>query len=137
MTKRIATSNSFSFPGNPAQAKESLHPRSYALLTIGVSNKDVPDSFASRNEFAFLEISKSMYSYAFFRSIVHVFPQHTSLFFFSLLFVLLCKKTLRVHIGHVNFTNDDDEVLTFSSSSPVEEKPTVILDDVGLLLLPG
>jgi hypothetical protein len=104
------------------------------LLTIGVSNRDVPLSFASRNEFAFLEISKSVYSYAFFRSIVHVFPQHTSLVFSS--------KTLRVHIGHVNFTNDDDdddEVLTFSSSSsPEEEKPTpILLDDVKRLLLPG
>jgi hypothetical protein len=106
------------------------------LLTIGVSNRDVPLSFASRNEFAFLEISKSVYSYAFFRSIVHVFPQHTSLVFSS--------KTLRVHIGHVNFTNDDDdddEVLTFSSSSssPEEEKPTpILLDDVKKrLLLPG
>jgi hypothetical protein len=107
------------------------------LLTIGVSNRDVPLSFASRNEFAFLEISKSVYSYAFFRSIVHVFPQHTSLVFSS--------KTLRVHIGHVNFTNDDDddddEVLTFSSSSSPEEeeKPTpILLDDVKKrLLLPG
>jgi len=104
------------------------------LLTIGVSNRDVPLSFASRNEFAFLEISKSVYSYAFFRSIVHVFPQHTSL--------ALSSKTLRVHIGHVNFTNDDDddddEVLTFSSSSPEEEKPTpILLDDVKRLLLPG
>jgi hypothetical protein len=103
------------------------------LLTIGVSNRDVPLSFASRNEFAFLEISKSVYSYAFFRSIVHVFPQHTSLVFSS--------KTLRVHIGHVNLTNDDAdvEVITFSSSSPEEEKPIImiLLDDVKLLLLPG
>jgi hypothetical protein len=77
-----------------------------------------------------------VYSYAFFRSIVHVFPQHTSL--------ALSSKTLRVHIGHVNFTNDDDdddEVLTFSSSSSPEEeeKPTpILLDDVKKrLLLPG